>query len=74
LGKDSIIEKENVIGICEGIIYRAITPYPEVLVHMEINPIELWHRIYGHEGNLEFPTSRKIMKEYKRYVLWERIL
>ena len=47
-GKDSSIDKAMVIGVREGSLYRVITPPPQDLVHMEINPIELWHRRYGH--------------------------
>ena len=38
-GKDSSFEKARVIGIREGRLYRVITPSPQALVHMEINPI-----------------------------------
>ena len=41
LGKESSIDKAMVIGVREGSLYRVITPYPQALVHMEINPIEL---------------------------------
>ena len=44
----SSIDNARVIEVHEGCLYRVITPYPHALVHMEINPIELWHRRYGH--------------------------
>ena len=47
-GKDSSIDKARVIGVHEGSLYQVITPPPQALVHMEIIPIELWHRSYGH--------------------------
>lgn len=31
--------------------YRVITPSLQAIVYMEINPIELWHRRYGHIHN-----------------------
>lgn len=45
-GKGSSIRKTKVIGVREGRLYRVITPSPQSLVHMEINPINLWHSIY----------------------------
>jgi len=47
-GNYSSIEKGTVIGVCEGKLYRVKTPSPQALVHMEITPIKLWHRIYRH--------------------------
>jgi len=47
-GKGSSIDKEKFIGVYEGRLYRVITPSPQALVHMEINPIKLWNRRYGH--------------------------
>lgn len=40
-GKYSSFDKSRVISIREGSLYRVITPSPQAIVHMEINPIEL---------------------------------
>ena len=55
-GKDSSINKARVIGVREGSLYRVITPPPQALVHMEISPIKLWHRRYGHLHYNVIPT------------------
>ena len=56
--KYSSIDKARVIGVHEGSLYRFITPPPQSLVHMEINPIELWNRRYGHLHYKLFPTLK----------------
>ena len=40
-GNNSSTDKAKFIGVREGTLYRVITPSPQALVHMEINPIEL---------------------------------
>jgi len=61
-GRDSSIEKAKVIGVCEGRLYRFITPSPQALVHMEINPIELWHKRYGHIHYKRIPSLSQMVK------------
>jgi len=56
--KYSSIDKARVIGVHEGSLYRVTTPPPQSMVHMEINPIELWNRIYGHLHYKLFPTLK----------------
>ena len=60
-GKYSSIDKARVIGVREGSLYRVITPPPQALVHMEINPIELWHRRYGHLHYKVIPTLKHLV-------------
>lgn len=60
-GKDSSIDKASVIGIREGSLYRVITPSPQALVHMEIKPIELRHRRYGHLHYKVIPSLNKLV-------------
>lgn len=60
-GKDSSINKAKVIGVREGSLYIFITPSPQALVHMEINPIELWHRRYGHIHYKVIPTLNQLV-------------
>lgn len=55
-GKDSSIDKARVIGVHEGSLYRFIITPPQAFVHMEISPIELWHRRYGHLHYKVIPT------------------
>ena len=45
-GKKSSIEDARMIGICEGRLYRLLTPLAQALVHIEVSPCELWHRIF----------------------------
>lgn len=45
---NSSIENARVTGILEGRIYRLLSPLAQALVHIEINPCELWNRIFGH--------------------------
>lgn len=59
LGKDFSIDKARVIGVCEGSLYRVITPPPLALVH--ISPIELWHRRYGHLHYKVIPTLSQLV-------------
>ena len=59
--KYSSIDKARVIGVHEGCLYRVITPPPQSLVHMEINPIELWNRRYGHLHYKLFPTLNQLV-------------
>lgn len=61
-GKDSSFEKAKVIGVREGRLYRVITPSPQALVHMEIKPIELWHRRYGHIHYKTIPSLSQMVK------------
>jgi len=61
-GKDSSIENAKVIGVREGRLYRVITPSPQALVHMEINPIELWHKRYGNIHYKIIPSPSKMVK------------
>lgn len=60
-GKDSSIDKARVIIVHEGRLYRVITPPSQSLVHMEINPIELCHRRYGHIHYQVIPTLKHIV-------------
>lgn len=57
-----IRETGKVIRVCEGRLYRVITPSRQALVHMEINPIELWHRRYGHMHYKIIPSLSKMVK------------
>jgi len=60
-GKKYSIDKARVIGVREGSIYWVITPSPQALVHMEISPIELWHRRYGHIHYRVIPTLSQLV-------------
>ena len=60
-GKDSSIDKARVIGVREKNLYRVIKPSPQALVHMEINPIELWHTRYGHIHYKVIPTLNQLV-------------
>jgi len=60
-GKDSSIDKARMIGISEESLYRVLTPFSQALVHMEINPIELWHRRYGHLHYKVIPSLNKLV-------------
>lgn len=48
MGKNSSIEHAMLIGICEGILYRFLTPLVQALAHIEFNPCELSPRRFGH--------------------------
>lgn len=61
-GKDSSIEKEKAIEVHEGRLYRVITPSPQSLVHMEINPIKLRHRRCGHIHYKIMPSLSNVTK------------
>ena len=50
-----------VSGVREGSLYRVFTPSPQALDHMEINPIELWHRRYGHLHYNVIPTLNQLV-------------
>ena len=60
-GKISSIEDARMIGIHEGRLYRLITPITQALVHIEISPCELWHRIFGHLHHKILPTLNTIV-------------
>ena len=60
-GKYSSINVARVIGVREGSLYGVITPSPQALVHMEINPIELWHRRYGHLHYKVIPSLNQLV-------------
>jgi len=60
-GKGSSIYDARVVGIHEGILYRLYTPLSHVLVHLDVNPAELWHRRYGHLHYKIFPSLSQMV-------------
>lgn len=42
------IDSSRVVGVHEGRLYRLLKQTTEALVHNDMNPCELWHRIYSH--------------------------
>ena len=45
--KGSSINNAKIIRIHEGRLYKLLTPPSQALVHIEVNPFELWHRRFG---------------------------
>ena len=50
-----------VFGIHEGRLYKLIYPPAQALVHIEINPCEIWHRRFGHLHFKILPTLSSIV-------------
>lgn len=49
------------IGIREGRIYKLLTPLAQALVHLEVSPCELWHKIFGPLYYKVLPTLNSIV-------------
>lgn len=59
--KGSSIENARTIGICEGRLHILINPPPQALMHLDINPFELWHIMYGHLHYKIFPSLNQMV-------------
>jgi hypothetical protein len=59
--KDSKIEDARVIGIREGILYKILCQNAQALVHDELNPSELWHRMYAHLHYQAFSSLKQMV-------------
>jgi hypothetical protein len=60
--KDSIIENARVIRSREGNLYRLLEQNEEALVHVEVNPNELWHRRYAHINYQALPFLKRMVE------------
>jgi hypothetical protein len=57
--KDSKIENIRVIATHEGMLYKLIGQDTQALVHDELNPSELWHRLrYAHLRYQDLPSLK----------------
>jgi hypothetical protein len=60
--KDSNIENARVIGSHEGNLYRLLEQNEEAPVHDEVNPNELWHRMYSHINYQALPFLKNMVE------------
>jgi hypothetical protein len=60
--RDSSIENARVIGTREGRLYRLLERNDEALVHDDVNPSELWHRMYVHLNYQALPFLEKMVE------------
>lgn len=59
---DSSFERERIIWIHEGRLYRVTTPSHLALIHIKIIPIKIWHKIYGHIHYKIIPSLIQMVK------------
>jgi hypothetical protein len=60
--RDSSIENARVIGTHEGILYILLERNDESLIHDEVNPSEIFNRIYVHLNYQALPFLNKMVE------------